>query len=121
MATNEHKITQELRDRIMRFINRREKAYESIRKKGYPVPEYDAKKKAIRALRNQLEASSSWSLRSHILWICAMRHLITRLLPYEFHDDCKQVQYRKHIIDLLNYCEFQLHLKPLFNSKLKAA
>lgn len=106
----------------MRFINRRERAYKEIRKRGYPVPEYERKKNAITALRAQLEASATWSLNSHVLWICAMRPQLATLLPFEFHDDPKQVAYRKVIIQLLNYCDDLMNTTSnnLF-TKLKAA
>ena len=116
MATSD-RITIELRERLMRFINRRERAYKEIRKKGLPVTEYKRKLEAMTALRTQLQASESWSLRSTIMWICAMRQDILILLPYEFHDDPAQLTYRKKITDLLKWCEDQLPVQQikLFN------
>jgi len=101
-------IRNELRDRLMRFINRRERAYKEIRKKNLPVADYKKKLDAMERLRVQLVASTGWSLRSHIMWICAMRADIVTLLPYEFHDDPKQVTYRKHISDMISWCDDQL-------------
>lgn len=108
-----------IRNKLSGFITRRQHAYDAMTKRGYTVPDLARKNKAIAALRDQLEASRDWSLRSHLLWICAMRHLITTLLPYEFHDDAKQVKYRKRIVDLLNYCEDLC--KKFVNHKLTAA
>lgn len=115
-------IRQELRARLMRFLNRREKAYKEIIKRGFRVPGYSHKAAAINAIRVQLRASETWTLRSHCLWISAMRDQLVSLLPFEFHDDPKQVAYRKHMIDLLCFCDDQVNSKPLFqNSNSKAA
>jgi hypothetical protein len=89
----------------------RERAYKAVRSKGHPVPDYSLKMKAINSLRVQLSASAEWDLQSNLRWIHAMRHQIVELLPYEFHDDQKQLLYRKHITDLLNYCEDLLNSK----------
>jgi len=96
-----------LRKKLAGFINRRQHAYDAMTKRGFAVPDLALKNNSIKTLRKQLEASRDWNLRSHIMWICAMRHLIVTLLPYEFHDDRKQLLYRKRILDLLNYCEEQ--------------
>jgi len=113
-------ITHRLRDQLAAFITRREKAYKAILAKGQAVPDLALKEKAIANLRAQLEASKDWTLRSHILWILALRHQIAELLPYEFHDDPKQVKYRQRIIDMLRWCDDQIGTKQLtFN--LKAA
>ena len=109
-------IILKLRGKLTHFINRREKAYEAISKRGIIVPDYATKKRAINSLRVQLEASKTWNLRSHVLWICAMRKEIVALLPYEFHDDPAQVTYRNRIRELLTWCDDQVHAKPLFNN-----
>lgn len=112
----------ELRTRLMRFLNRRERAYKEILKKGFKIPDYAEKTEAIQAIRVQLAASTDWTLRSHYLWICAMQEKICKLLPFEFHDDHKQITYRKHILELLAFCDDQVNSKPLFqNSNNKAA
>lgn len=101
-------IKDHLRGRLQHFINRREHAYAAIVKRNIPVPDYAEKMKAIKDIRIQLEASKDWSLRSHILWVCTMRSEIMLLLPYEFHDDPRQVTYRNKIKDLLAWCSDQL-------------
>lgn len=104
-------LVMQMRDRLMRFINRREKAYNAITKQGRTIPNLALKKQAIAALRIQLEASQQWGLKAHILWICQMRGPIVALLPYEFHDDPSQIKLRKSIIELLNFCDEQSHRK----------
>lgn len=118
----DNQIRNQIRERLMRFINRRERAYKEMIRQGKPVPEYQRKVQAITALRAQLQASAQWSLHSHVLWICAMREQVAALLPFEFHDDPRQIAYRKAIIDLLRYCDDQLNTSnKLFTTKLKAA
>ena len=122
MAQNANLCRDLIRSKLSRFINNRERAYGVIVKKGFTVPEYDIKMRAIKFLRIQLDASRDWDLQSHLRWISAMRQLITTLLPFEFHDDPKQRAYRKHMVDLLNYCNDLLNTTPHFiNPKLKAA
>jgi hypothetical protein len=106
-----------IRSKIKCFINRRKRAYDSIVNAGYAVPDYAHKNRTIEALRIQLQASESWDLKAHLNWIHAMHDDITALLPYEFHDDPKQILYRKHMVDLLRYCEDLLNSKPLFQLK----
>lgn len=107
----EDKIIQEIRGRLMRFVNGRERAYREIRKRGLPVPDLHRKENAIAVLRAQLQASASWSLRSHMIWVDRLRSEIKLLLPYEFHDDPRQVVYRKSMMDLLNYCSDNIKRK----------
>lgn len=102
-----------IRQKISNFITARERAYNAIAKKGAQIPDYALKRRAITLLRVQLNASENWDLQANLRWIHAMRHLITRLLPFEFHDDEKQKAYRKHMIDLLNYCDDLLNAQPL--------
>jgi hypothetical protein len=108
-----------IRGKLTHFLNSRERAYQFIAKKGAVVPGYDVKMKAITSIRIQLSASRTWDLNSHLKWIHSMRDQIMALLPYEFHDDPKQRKYRKHMTDLLKYCEDLLDSKQLsINPKL---
>ncbi len=106
---NQQPVSRHLRETLMRFINRRERAYKETLKLKRPVPEYAQKVQAITRLRTQLSASRDWTLMQNIKWIVAMRSDITLLLPFEFHKDEKQRTYRKHITELLNYCEDSIH------------
>lgn len=117
VSNTSHTTLTIIRSKLSCFISRRERAYRAVVTGGHPVPDYAAKIRAINMLRNQLQASTAWDLQSNLRWIHAMRHLVTELLPYEFHDDPKQKVYRKHMVDLLNYCEDLLDSKPLFHSK----
>lgn len=114
-----HVTKQIIRIKLAGFITRREHAYDAMTKRGRAVPDLAVKMNAIKALRKQLDASRDWDLKAHLLWIGAMRHMITTLLPYEFHEDEKQRRYRKRIVDLLNYCEDLCHRYA--TSNLKAA
>jgi len=114
-------VRNELRTRLMRFLNRRERAYKIIQKKGFAVPDYSSKVKAIKAIRIQLMASDGWTMKSHCLWICAMSKQIKSLLPFEFHDDPAQQTYRKHMLQLLAFCDDVVNSKPLFKQNFKAA
>lgn len=106
-----------IREKLQAFITRREKAYKFIAEKGSAIPDYDKKIQAINTIRVQLQASRDWDLQAHLKWIHAMRDQIQILLPFEFHDDQKQRQYRERILNLLRYCEDLLDSKPLFNNQ----
>jgi hypothetical protein len=107
------KIATHIRTTLMRFINRREFAYKAVIKAGHQVPDYKRKRAAIDKLRIQLAASATWSLTQNIKWIVTMRTDIMLLLPFEFHDDPKQVAYRNHIREVINYCEDSINPKPI--------
>lgn len=116
--SSEGKVLTELRSRLMRFCNCRERAYEVMRRKGYPVPDYSAKLAAILFIRIHLQASTHWPLAPHLRMVAVtLRKHITVLLPFEFHDEDRQRSYRKHILDLLTYCDEQMQRKQisLFN------
>lgn len=100
-----------IRSKLKAFVTRREHAYKAIIHSGITVPDYATKARAIEVLKIQIEASKSWTLEAHLRWIHVMHDEITALLPYEFHDDPKQKIYRKHMLDLLNYCEDLLNSK----------
>lgn len=123
-SNNERKILNEMRSRLMRFTNCRERAYNAIRKKGYAVPDYSAKIAAILFIRIHLQASESWSLAGHVRMIGdTLRKHITVLLPYEFHEQDRMRSYRKHIIDLLAFCDERMPKTQftLFTRKPQAA
>ena len=116
--SNEGKILSELRTRLMRFCNCRERAYQVMRRKGYPVPGYSAKIAAILFIRIHLQASERWPLAPHVRMVAVtLRRHITELLPFEFHEEDRQRSYRKHIIDLLRFCDERMEKKQisLFN------
>lgn len=107
--SGEDKIRNEIRGRLMRFTNCRERAYEYVRKKGHPVPDYTDKVAAILFIRIHLQASASWDLKAHIRLIAkTLRVHIETLLPFEFHDDKRQLSYRRHIEDLMKYCDREM-------------
>lgn len=104
--SNEGKVLREIRDRLMRFCNCRERAYQVMRRKGYPVPDYSAKLSAILFIRIHLQASEQWPLAAHVRMISqTLRKHINVLLPHEFHDQDRMRSYRKHILDLLRFCD----------------
>lgn len=104
--SNERKIVIEIRTRLMRFVNCRERAYNVMRKKGFPVPDYAGKIVSIIFIRTHLQASENWSLTAHVRMIAGnMRKHIHVLLPFEFHEQERQRSYRKHILDLLQFCD----------------
>jgi hypothetical protein len=105
-----------IRSKLLHFINRREKAYQSIVNKGQTVPDYSSKISAINDLRVQLKASEGWSLESNLNWIHAMNDKLIKILPSEFNDDPKQKRYRKHMLDLVSYCEDLFNSKPMFQN-----
>lgn len=105
---NAEKTKANLRGQITRFINCRERAYKAVRNAGNIVPDMDIKAKSIHVLRAQLAASEHWPLRSHLLWIVAMRHNFAALMPSEFHHDAKQRKYRDRVLTWLNWCDEQV-------------
>jgi hypothetical protein len=122
--SNERKILSELRTRLMRFCNCRERAYNMMRKKGYAVPDYSAKIASILFIRIHLQASESWPLAPHIRMISeTLRKHIHTILPFEFHEQDRQRSYRKHILDVLRFCDDRMEKKQirLFTNKPKAA
>lgn len=106
MASSDRILT-ELRDRLARFINRRERAYKETIAQGNEVPHYAEKMAAIAALRIQLEASTTWELKAHINWIYSMRANIMLLLPSRFHRSQAQIKYRERITALITWCDDQ--------------
>lgn len=122
--SNEGKILTEIRTRLMRFCNGRERAYNVMRKKGFPVPDYSAKLAAILFIRIHLQASERWPLAAHVRMVAeTLRKHITVLLPHEFHEQDRMGSYRKHILDLLRFCDDRMARKQrsLFNHNPKAA
>lgn len=122
--SNEGKVLREIRTRLMRFCNCRERAYNVMRKKGYAVPDYSAKIAAILFIRIHLEASEQWPLAAHVRMIAeTLRKHIAVLLPHEFHEQDRQRSYRKHILDVLRFCDDRMAKKQisLFTHKSKAA
>lgn len=122
--SNERKLLTEIRTRLMRFTNCRERAYDVMRKKGYPVPDYSAKIASILFIRIHLQASESWDLTAHVRMVAeTLRRHITVLLPSEFHEQDRQRSYRKHIIDLLRFCDDRMPRTQitLFTNKTQAA
>lgn len=105
-----------IRDKLASLINRRAKAYEASIRKGHIIPHYAEKIRAIKALRAQLMASDGWELQSNLRWIHAMKGDLLLILPAEFHSDEKQKRYRKHMLDLIGFCEDLLNCKPLFST-----
>lgn len=106
LNSNEAKIRGEIRTRLMRFTNCRERAYNVMKKRGHAVPDYSAKIASIIFIRIHLQASESWDLKAHVRMVAETlrKHIIT-LLPFEFHEEDRQRSYRKHIIDLLQFCD----------------
>lgn len=103
---SEDKIKREIRDRLMRFCNCRERAYSVMVKKGYPVPDYSTKLAAILFIRTHLQASEKWSLAGHVRLVGeTLREHISLLLPHEFHEQNRLRNYRRHILDLLRFCD----------------
>lgn len=103
--SNDSKLLKEIRTRLMRFINRRERLLREERSRGLAVPDINRKSKAIAVLKAQLQASCRWNLRSHILWISALRDEIRLLLPEKW-------EYRQAIVWVLNFClQQELQLK----------
>lgn len=122
--SNERKIIAEIRSRVMRFCNCRERAYQVMRKKGFAVPDYSAKLAAILFIRIHLQASDQWPLAAHVRLIGeTLRKHITVLLPHEFHEQDRMRSYRKHILDLLRFCDDRLAKQQisLFTNKSQAA
>lgn len=93
-----------IRTKLTHYVNRRARAYEFALSKGYAVEEYALKVRAITSLRIQLQASVTWSLHSNLQWIHVMHAELIKILPSEFSDH-KQKKYRKHILDLITFCE----------------
>lgn len=114
----EDKICAEIRTRLLRFTNHRERAYREVRKKGHPVPDYSSKIAAILFIRIHLEACIDWNLHAHVRLVAVtLRRHIQELLPFEFHSHTRQLTYRNHILDLVRFCEqrlakFQNHHNP---------
>lgn len=104
---NPSSIRSELRNRLTRFINRREHAYKEAIAKGNEVPHYAERMTAISLLRIQLEASATWDLKAHINWIYSMRANIMLLLPSRFHKSQAQIKYRERITALITWCDDQ--------------
>lgn len=105
---NAEKTKAQLRGQITRFINCREKAYKAVRNAGNVVPDMHIKARSINILRAQLAASEYWPLRSHLLWIVAMRHNFADLMPSPFHHDPRQRKYRQRICVWLDWCDDQV-------------
>lgn len=123
-TNSERKTLSEMRTRLMRFTQSRERAYNAIRKKGYAVPDYSAKIAAILFIRIHLQASEAWSFAAHVRMIAeTLRKHITVLLPYEFHEQGRMRSYRKHILDLLAFCDERMPKTQftLFTRKPQAA
>ena len=116
MRENQLLVRDIIRTKLKRFVNMREQAYKKILSSGYAVPGYSLKMQCINAIRTQLEASKNWNLQANLSWVVAMYPNIVALLPREFHDDPKQQVYRKHMLDLLNYCKDLLNTKPMFST-----
>lgn len=123
-SSNDRKVLREIRDRLMRFCNCRERAYEVMRKKGYPVPDYSAKIASILFIRIHLQHSENWPLKPHFRLVSeTLRKHINTILPFEFHEQDRQRSYRKHIIDLLRFCDDRMPKSQisLFTNKPQAA
>src|SRR5687767_5974423 len=112
--SNERKVTGEIRTRLMRFANCRERAYNVMRKKGYGVPDYSAKIASIIFIRVHLQASEQWNLTGHVRMVSeTLRKHIHVILPFEFHEQDRQRSYRKHIVDLISFCDDQMEKKQI--------
>lgn len=122
--SKERKILTEMRTRLMRFTNCRERAYKEMRKRGCPVPDYSAKIASILFIRIHLQASEKWDLNAHVRMVGdTLRKHITVLLPYEFHEQDRQRTYRNHILDLLRFCDERMQKRQIsfFTHNHKAA
>lgn len=107
------RLTKEIRERLMRFVNRRERAFREIRRRQ-PSANFRHQLEAIEAIRIQLQASAQWSLASHVRMVVALRYKILLLLPSKDHHIKGELTYRKHMIELVNFCEDQLGEPYLF-------
>lgn len=113
--TANNKLRTEIRTRLLRFTNCRERAYNVMRKKGYPIPDFTAKIASILFIRIHLQASESWSLDAHVRMVAAtLRKHIETILPYEFHDEPRVRTYRQRIVDLLKFCDEYAEKHHLF-------
>lgn len=110
-----------LRGKLHGFITARQKAYAAVVAKGKLPIDYAEKISAILMLRVQLEASSGWDLAAHLKWISAMRPQIMAILPAATNESPRMLKFRKHMLDLLSYCDDLADSKPLFQLNRKAA
>lgn len=115
MSHTNNKLRTEIRTRLLRFTNCRERAYNVMRKKGYPIPDFTAKIASILFIRIHLQASEAWSLDAHVRMVAAtLRKHIETILPYEFHDEPRVRTYRQRIVDLLKFCDEYAEKHHLF-------
>jgi hypothetical protein len=122
MHCDNNKRTRDIiRAKLTGFVRARQHAYESVIKKGGTIPEYREKISVIIMLSVQLQASANWDLHAHMNWIIAMRPQILTLLPSENHSDSRHRSFRKHMLDLLSYCELMHDTKSFFHTNPKAA
>jgi hypothetical protein len=110
-----------IRAKLDGFVKARQKAYQAVVAKGKMPLDYAEKISAILMLRVQLEASSGWDLTAHLKWISAMRPQIMAILPAANSESPRMLKFRKHMLDLLGYCDDLADSKPLFQQNRKAA
>ncbi len=103
-------IIREIRRRLMALCNQRERAYCEARSHGIMVSKYRLKKEAIERIRIQLRASDQWTLDAHIKMVHGMSDLIEAILP---EADSRFVKFRHSIVDMVRWCDDQLHQRKL--------
>ena len=108
MSPDGKPIVKEIRARLERLCNVRERAYRKALESGFIIPHLAKKNEAIRLIRIQLSASEQWNLRQTINMVNGLGELIETILP---EASSRTVHFRREIVSMVRWC-FDQSIQP---------